>query len=61
MNSELQLLLSVSKVAKALCISPRKLWELTNRGDIPCLRIGRRVMYDPRDLRDWIEAQKKKS
>ena len=48
------LLLRVPEAAKVLAISPRKLWELTNCGDIPCVRIGRAVRYDPRDLRDWI-------
>jgi hypothetical protein len=26
--------------------------------DLPCVRIGRRVLYDPRDLQRWIEARK---
>ena len=46
--------------ARALAIGERKLWELTNRGDIPCFRIGRAVRYDPVDLRNWITAQKQR-
>ncbi|HUT58339.1 MAG TPA: helix-turn-helix domain-containing protein [Phycisphaerae bacterium] len=53
------LLLSAFRAAKALDISERKLWELTDpRGPIPCVRIGRRVLYDPRDLQAYIDQQK---
>lgn len=53
-----QLLLSVRDAAKALAICERKLWELTKRGEIHCVRIGRRVLYDPRDLTRWIDGEK---
>lgn len=52
------LLLRPSDAAHALAISPRKLWELTNRGELPAVRIGRAVRYDPCDLTAWIEAAK---
>jgi len=52
------LLLNTRETAATLSISPRKLWSLTNRNDIPHVRIGRRVLYDPRDLRLWIDKQK---
>ena len=52
-----RLLLDVHDTAEALSICERKLWELTNQGDIPCVRIGRRVLYDPRALRAWIDGQ----
>ena len=53
-----QLLMRPDEAAKALAISPRTLWALANRGEIPCVRIGRSVRYDPRDLQDWIEQRK---
>ncbi len=53
------LLLRARRAAEILAISPRKLWELTNRGEIPCVRIGRAVRYDPNDLAFWIEKSKK--
>ena len=40
-------LLSASQAAKLLNISERSLWSLSNSGQIPCLRIGRLVRYDP--------------
>ncbi len=52
------LLLNARDTAKALSIGQRKLWELTNCREIPCVRIGRRVLYDPADLRAFIEKQK---
>jgi excisionase family DNA binding protein len=52
------LLLTALQAAKALAISPRTLWSLTDSGEIPCVRIGRAVRYDPVDLRAWIERRK---
>jgi excisionase family DNA binding protein len=52
------MLLTVRQAAEALQISERKLWSMTASGEIPRVRIGRSVRYDPIDLRAWIEAQK---
>jgi excisionase family DNA binding protein len=52
------LLLTAPQAAKALAISPRTLWSLTDTGEIPCVRIGRAVRYDPEDLRAWIARRK---
>lgn len=52
------LLVDAREAAKVLALSPRKLWSLTAGGEVPCVRIGRMVRYDPVDLRAWIEAQK---
>jgi excisionase family DNA binding protein len=49
------LLLTPKEAAKALSISDRTLWALTDRGEIPVMRIGRSVRYDPRSLSRWIE------
>jgi len=53
-----RLLITARDAAKALAIGQRKLWELTNRHEIPHVRIGRAVRYDPRDLEQWIATQK---
>lgn len=53
------LLLRPRDAARALAISERTLWELTRRGSIPCVRVGRAVRYSPLDLKAWIEAQKR--
>jgi excisionase family DNA binding protein len=52
------LLLTATEAAEALAISPRTLWSLTDSGDLPCVRIGRAVRYDPADLRAWIDRRK---
>jgi excisionase family DNA binding protein len=53
-----QLLLTLPEAAKALSISQRKLWELTDRGIIAVVRIGRSVRYDVRDLAAFVDAAK---
>lgn len=47
-------LTTARQAADILCISERKLWDLTNRGEVPCVRIDRSVRYDVKDLLDWI-------
>ncbi|MBP8911877.1 MAG: helix-turn-helix domain-containing protein [Phycisphaerae bacterium] len=52
------LLLTASQAARALSLCEKTLWTLTKRGEIPAVRIGRAVRYDPRDLDAWIERAK---
>jgi excisionase family DNA binding protein len=52
------LVLSPRQAAHVLAISERTLWTLTHRGDIPAVRIGRAVRYDPRDLAAYVERRK---
>ncbi len=54
-----RLLLKPGDAAHALQISPRTLWSLTKRRMIPCVKRGRIVRYDPRDLSSFIDAQKR--
>ena len=54
-----RLLLTAREVAKTLAISPRLLWTLTNRGDLPCVRLGRAVRYDRRDVERFINQRKR--
>jgi len=51
------LLLKPPEAAAMLAISPRKLWELTDSGEIPCIRIGRAGRYSLEDLRKWVHSQ----
>jgi excisionase family DNA binding protein len=55
------LLLTTPQAARSLAISERTLWDLTKRGEIPAVRIGRSVRYDPEDLKAWIDRQKERS
>ncbi len=51
------LLLTPADAAKALAISPRKLWSMTDAGDIPRIKMGRSVRYSLADLQAWIKEQ----
>ena len=51
------LLVDADEAARILSIGKRKLWELTNCGNIPCVRIGRAVRYPVEQLRQWIAEQ----
>lgn len=52
------LLLRPADAARALSISPRKLWGLTAEGALPCVRVGRSVRYSPADLAAYVDAQR---
>jgi excisionase family DNA binding protein len=49
------LLVDAAEAARLLCVSPRTVWSLTQRGELPACRIGRLVRYDPRDLAAYVE------
>jgi len=42
------------EAARALGVSERTLWALTKRGDVPHVRIGRRVLSPLDLLRTWL-------
>lgn len=53
------LLLGRRDAALVLGLSERRLWSLTKSGEISHVRVGRRTLYDPDDLRAWVESLKK--
>lgn len=55
------LLVNARTAAAILCISERTLWTLTDQRDVPCVRIGRAVRYDRRDLMAWIDKTKEQT
>jgi excisionase family DNA binding protein len=48
-------LMTAGQTAKALCVSPRTVWTLTREGVLACVRIGRRVLYAPDDIRAFVD------
>lgn len=52
-----RLALRPKEAARALGIGERLLWEMTNRGEIPCVRIGRCVVYPVALLNEWLAGQ----
>ncbi len=55
---KVKLLLTEPEAADALGISPRALWDLRSRGEIPVVRVGRSVRYSIRDLEAWIDRNR---
>ncbi|MCL5281435.1 MAG: helix-turn-helix domain-containing protein [Planctomycetes bacterium] len=45
------------EAAKALGISERLLWEWTNRGEVPHVRVGKAILYPVDVLRRWLDEQ----
>jgi excisionase family DNA binding protein len=52
-----KLLLSPSEVANALGLGCPKVRWLISRGELPSIRIGRRVRVPVVGLRRWVEGQ----
>ena len=53
-----QRLVKVRAAADYLAISERKLWDLSQNGTIPVVKLGRMVRYDLADLDSFIENMK---
>ena len=56
MNDE-QLLLTVPEVAKVLRIGRNLAYELVARGEIPCVRLGRKIRVPRSSLERWLERE----
>jgi len=52
-------LLKPLQAARVLNISARKLWELTNRRELACIRVGRAVRYRLDDLKTFVERNRR--
>jgi hypothetical protein len=52
------LLLDIPHVAHALCATPWSVRTLLWSGQIPYIKIGRKFLVDPNDLRAFIARQK---
>lgn len=46
--------LSAKEAAQALSLGERTLWALTNSGQVPAVRIGRKVLYPVHLLREYL-------
>ena len=49
------------EVAKALGLSERKLWGLTNQGLIPHFHVGKAVLYPVDGLLEWVKEQSRRA
>ncbi len=48
-----KLLVDYEGLAEALSLSPRTLLRLGSKG-MPCIRVGRRVLFDPVAVKEWL-------
>ena len=53
--------LRAKEAAKALGISERTLWELTGKGIVPHIRLGKVLLYPVDSLRAWLQEQSQQS
>jgi hypothetical protein len=53
------MLWDLAEAARALRVSKSLLWQKSRAGAVPCVRIGRRLLFDPVDLRRLIDANKR--
>jgi len=51
-----QILVDAKQASAMLAISERTLWQHSNTGAIPRVRVGRAVRYRPSDLHAWVDA-----
>ena len=49
----MSILLTGRQAAEAMAISPSLVFKLTQRGELPAVRIGRAVRYRPEDLQSF--------
>ncbi len=57
-NGDVQrLALRPKEAAKALGLGARKLWELTNRGLIPHVRLDKAILYPVEAINKWLSEQ----
>ncbi|RMF85050.1 MAG: DNA-binding protein [Planctomycetota bacterium] len=55
-----RLALRPKEAAKSLGIGERLLWSLTNRGEIPHVKLGKAVLYPIAELERWLSEQAQK-
>ncbi len=53
----MDLLLDVLEAAKAMKVCTKTIRKLQKSGELPCVHIGTRVLFDPRALQRWIESK----
>ena len=56
-TGDLKPLIPISQTAQILGISRSKLYALVERREIPCIRIGSRILFKSDLLEQWIEQQ----
>ena len=53
-----KLLLTAKEASQALAVSEKTLWTYTRKYNIPVVKIGSAIRYDPEDLKRFIQSRK---
>jgi excisionase family DNA binding protein len=56
-TGDLKPLIPISQTAQILGISRSTVYRLVERREIPCIRIGSRILFKQELLQQWIESQ----
>jgi len=51
---DLPTLLTAADLASQLGYPKSRIYELARDGDLPCIRFGRAMRFDPRAVREWL-------
>ena len=54
-------LLSVKELAPLIKVCQSTLYSWANQGKIPYVKLEKKVLFDPRDIEDWLTENKIKS
>ena len=60
-RSSVEDLLPIPRASQVLGLAERTMRGLITSGSLPCIRIGRRVLIDPADLRRFIAERRSRS
>ena len=58
MAEEKARLVTPAELAEAMNVSRGQVYKLAAAQDIPCIRIGTSIRFDPRDIRDYVKKCK---
>ena len=54
-------LIGAKPASREYGIKYTSLRDLYHRAELPCVRVGRAMYFDRRDIEDWIEHQKQRA
>ncbi len=54
-----KLALTLRQAAMAIGLSERTLWSLANSKQVPCVHIGRRLLFPVHELQEWLTSMVK--
>jgi putative molybdopterin biosynthesis protein len=51
-------LLTVRELAALLGLHEKTIYDWAARGQLPCVRLGNRLRFDPADITRWVSARR---